>query len=201
MGIRDDQINREFEIVLRDDLGKFDLAFVQRIAVLIGDRTCFCRNNQIFRAARPRQQDTALLKRLADRSDAKGQRLGIEMVAAIVQFRPLGDLMIAGIDAAAGKDQRARCEFDLIVPHHHEDIDGIGSALAEQQNGRGWTDGAGLVKHELDTPNGEQSSLLCRFAMSPHPEERRSRVAKDEGYWHLMVRDGASAPPHHESRS
>ena len=34
----------------------------------------------------------------------------------------------------------------------------------------------------------------------PHPEERpRGRVSKD-GRGHSMVRDGASAPPHHEDR-
>src|ERR1700677_3012783 len=34
---------------------------------------------------------------------------------------------------------------------------------------------------------------------SPHPEERAvARVSKDGRYLTLMVRDGASAPPHHE---
>src|SRR5215213_2863602 len=34
----------------------------------------------------------------------------------------------------------------------------------------------------------------------PHPEERAfARVSKDGGIRALMVRDGASAPPHHEA--
>src|SRR5713226_1034509 len=36
----------------------------------------------------------------------------------------------------------------------------------------------------------------------PHPEERRlRRVSKDGPHGGLMVRDGASAPPHHEGRT
>jgi hypothetical protein len=51
------------------------------------------------------------------------------------------DLVIALLDAATGKYQRAGSKIDLIVAYHHEDFDfaatlGGAGAVAQQQDGR-----------------------------------------------------------------
>ena len=53
------------------------------------------------------QQDAAFLKRLADRRDPETEPLAVEPLAAGIEFRLARDVVIAGIDAAAGKHQRA----------------------------------------------------------------------------------------------
>ena len=79
--------------------------------------------DQIFRTARACQQDAAFLERLADRRDPEAQRIRIAPLAACVKFAPRDDVAIGGIDAAAGKHQRAGGELDLVMAHHHEDLD------------------------------------------------------------------------------
>ena len=64
--------------------------------------------DQRLRAPRPRQQDAAFLKGLADRGDPETQGGGIEPLAAGIKLGPGDDLLIALVDAAAGKHQRAR---------------------------------------------------------------------------------------------
>ena len=63
---------------------------------------------------------------------------GIEPLAAGVKRRVGDDLLIALVDAAAGKHQRARVKVDLIMAHHHEDFDFARcDAVAQQQDGGG----------------------------------------------------------------
>ena len=104
-------------------MGGFDLAGPFRI-------------DQRLRSPGARQQDAALLKGLADRRDPEAQGGGIEPLAAGVERGIGDDLLVALVDAAAGKHQRAGVKVDLIMAHHHEDLDFPGGAVAQQQNGR-----------------------------------------------------------------
>src|SRR6185437_9954766 len=81
------------------------------------------RIDQLFRAARPRQQDSALLKRLTDRRDPETQCGVVAALAAGMEFGTADDVAIGGIDAATGKNQRAGGELDLMMAHHHEHLD------------------------------------------------------------------------------
>ncbi len=94
--------------------------------------------DQRFRFPRPRHQDAALLERLADRGDAEAERRLVEPLAAGIEFRPRNDLLVTGINAAAGEHQRAGAEIDLIMANHHEDFDfvtgGSGCAVTQQED-------------------------------------------------------------------
>src|ERR1700685_434756 len=79
--------------------------------------------DQRLRSAGPRQQDPTFLKSFADRSDPETQVSRIEPLSAGIKRRVSDDLLIALVDAAAGKHQRARVEVDLIMADHHEDLD------------------------------------------------------------------------------
>ena len=131
--------------------------------------------DQRVRPARFCQQDAAFLKRLADRRDPETERLGIEPLAAGVEFGLAGDVLIAGIDAAAGKHQRAGIEVDLIMAHHHEDFDlalAVGAgAVAQQQDGGGGT-GLGGFGHAI---NPAALDCGCMFARLSTRATRDSR--------------------------
>ena len=47
----------------------------------------------------------------------------VEPLAARIKLWPRDDLLVALVDAAAGKHQRAGIEVDLIMADHHEDFD------------------------------------------------------------------------------
>src|SRR5260370_39736586 len=88
------------------------------------------------------KQDAALLKRLADGGNPETQIGGIEALAARIKRRIGDDFLIALVDAAAGKYQRAGVKIDLIMTHHHEDLDFVaalavdaGGTVAQQQDG------------------------------------------------------------------
>ena len=106
--------------------------------------------DQGIRSARPRQQDTALLEGFADRGDPETQGARVEPLATGIKFRSRDDLLIALVDAAAGKHQRAGVKIDLIMAHHHEDLDLIrAGCVAQQQDGGGGTRRDGFCLHEL----------------------------------------------------
>ena len=119
------------------------------------DLACPPRVDQRRRAPRFSQQAAALLERLADRRDPKSEILGIEAVAAGVEIRIACDLMIAGIDAAAGKHQRPGIKIDLIMAHHHEDFDfavAVGAGAVAQQQDGGCRAGFGDFGHAISPP-------------------------------------------------
>src|SRR3954451_16852775 len=119
--------------------------------------------DQRVRSFRPREQNATFLEGLADRSDSKTQGSAVQPLAAGIEPGPGNNLLIALIDAAAGKHQRARIEIDLIVAHHHEQFDFIGSAAAQQQDGGGGTRCYGVGGHELPLL---ASSLILRSGRS-----------------------------------
>src|SRR5450755_4335073 len=79
--------------------------------------------DQRVRAAWTRQQDATFLKGFADRRDPETQGSRVEPLAAGIKLRARDDVLIALVDAAAGKYQGARVKVDLIMAHHHEDLD------------------------------------------------------------------------------
>ena len=92
--------------------------------------------DQRLRSLRPRQQDAAFLEGFADRGDAETQRRLVEPLAAGIQRGVGDDLLVALVDAAAGKHQRAGIEVDLIMANHHEDFDfAQRPRVAQQQDG------------------------------------------------------------------
>src|SRR5216683_847163 len=91
--------------------------------------------DQRFRFPWTRQQDAAFLKGFADRRDPKTQARRVEPLAAGIKLRARDDVLIALVDTAAGKHQRAGTKVDLIMAHHHEDLDLAGGAVAQQQDG------------------------------------------------------------------
>ena len=113
-----------------------DLAVAQRGAVGSFDLAGALRIDKRLRSLRPRQQDAALLEGLADRRDPETERVLVEPLAARVK-RGLGnDLLVALVDAAAGKHQRAGIEVDLIMADHHEDFDFF--VCRQRPAGAGW---------------------------------------------------------------
>ena len=76
------------------------------------------------------QEDTALLKGLADGGDAKR----------------LAQPGIGLLDAAAGEDQGAAGEINRLIAHDHEDLKPR-RAVAQQQDGGGWAGGGGFTRH------------------------------------------------------
>ena len=119
-------------------------------------------------AARPRQQNAAFLKGLADRGDAEAQRLGVVRALVGVELRPGNHIAVAGIDAAAGKHQRAGGEFDLIVPHHHEHFDLRGrGGVAQQQDGRGGSRRGRLSGHRVSLPFEQGFPVIASEASNP----------------------------------
>jgi hypothetical protein len=124
------------------------------------------RIDQGIRPVRPRQQDTAFLKCFADRGDPETQGVGIEPLATGIKVAPRDNLLIALVDAAAWKHQRAGVKIDLIMAHHHENLDLIrAGCIAQQQNGGGGTrlDGLG---HAINPPRwiAAAGSRACRPA-------------------------------------
>ena len=79
--------------------------------------------DQCLRSAGTRQKNSAFLKGFADRRDPETQRGCVEPLAAGIQLRLRDDLLIALVDTAAGKHQRAGVKVDLVMAHHHEDFD------------------------------------------------------------------------------
>ncbi len=116
--------------------------------------------DQCLRSGRARQQDAAFLKGLADRRDSKTQIGGVEPLAAGIERRIGDDLLVALVDTAAGKHQRAGIEVDLIMANHHEDLDLAlcGEAVAQQQDGRrGARRFYGFGGHEVSLLEGTSS--------------------------------------------
>jgi hypothetical protein len=92
------------------------------------------------RAARAGEQHAAFLEGFANGGDAEGSGGGVEAVHGGATQRIAGDLRVAGIEAAAGEHERAGGEIDLVVAHHHEDLE-PGRAVAQQENRGGRADG------------------------------------------------------------
>src|SRR5882672_8141268 len=94
--------------------------------------------DQRLRSLRPCQQNAAFLKGFADRRDPETQSRRVEPLAATVKLGPRDDLLIALVDAAAGKHQRARIKVDLIMADHHEDFyfARCRGTVTQQQDGR-----------------------------------------------------------------
>src|ERR1700722_9243032 len=93
--------------------------------------------DKAIRSADTREQDAAFLEGFADRGDPKTQSGRVESLAAGIKRGIGDDLLVAVVDAAAGKYQRPRAEIDLVVTHHHKDFDfapGDGT-IAQQQDG------------------------------------------------------------------
>ena len=122
-------VERENEIFRRDQLA-------ERLARgLLRNFLDASPGEKRLRTARARQQHAAFLEGLAHSGDAEGARLVIEpMIAAAA--RVIGrNREILLVDAAAGEDERAGGEVDLVMAHHHEDFHALG-AVAHQQHGR-----------------------------------------------------------------
>ena len=112
-------------------------------------------------AARAREQHAALLERLADRGRSRGA-LGI----AVAPDR------ILRLHLAAGKDQRAGREVNLVVAHHHEHFEAA-RAVAHEQNGGGGAGGrdfaAGRGRHSERHGVSGTSRRLARPGRARHP--------------------------------
>ncbi len=89
--------------------------------------------------ARSRQQDAAFLEGLADGGNPETERHRIELRMTAVEIRTINDLAIPRVDAAARKYQGAGVELDLMMAHHHEDLDlrrtPRPDRIAQQQDG------------------------------------------------------------------
>src|SRR3977135_4629507 len=70
-----------------------------------------------------RQQDAAFLEGFADRRDPETQGSRVEPLAAGVKLWPCDDVLIGLVDTAAGRHHDAQAKIDLIMAHHHEDLD------------------------------------------------------------------------------
>jgi glutamate dehydrogenase (NADP+) len=92
------------------------------------------------RAARAGEQNAAFLEGFADSGDAEGARRDVQTVHGGAADGVGSQRRILRIEAAAGKDQRAGGEIDLVVAHHHEDLE-PGRAVAQQENRGGQADG------------------------------------------------------------
>jgi hypothetical protein len=117
------------------------------------DLTCALGIDQGCRSAGTRQQDTAFLECFADRGDPKTQGSRIKPLAAGIEFGAGDDVLVALVDTAAGKHQRARVKIDLIMAHHHEDLDFALGAVAQQKDGGCGARCDGFGGHSQSTPD------------------------------------------------
>ncbi len=74
-------------------------------------------------AALARQQDAALLERLAHAGDAELQ-FGVTRLFSVAAARAQPRIAVGVLELAAGEDQRAGEGIDLVMAHHHEDFEG-----------------------------------------------------------------------------
>ena len=113
------------------------------------------RRDQPILAFGAREQDAALLERLADRRDLEARRRirsRWSRAWASVRLESGGELAVRRLDPPARKDQRARGEVDLVMPHDHEDFQ-ADRPVAQKHDGRGRArDGFSLI-------GGRQGSL------------------------------------------
>src|SRR5437660_5979274 len=162
-------VERQHHSVIGQHLEEADLAVAELGAMRRLDFAGAFGIDQCLRALRPRQKDTAFLEGFADRGDTEAQRGLVEPLAARIQCRGRDDLLVALVDAAAGKHQRAGIEVDLIMADHHEDFDLLGGgAVAEQQDGGCGTRGDGF---------GHWTSLPRWIAVADWRGGRRARPA------------------------
>src|SRR3546814_880374 len=89
---------------------------------------------QAAAALRAGQEDAAFLERLADRGDPEREVVVVEAVAAGCH-RADTRVAVGGVDRAPWKHERSRGEVDLMVAHHHEDLQAR-RAVAEQEDRR-----------------------------------------------------------------
>src|SRR6185503_17683809 len=129
-------VERQHHAVIGQHLEEADLAVAEVGAMRRLDIAGAPGIDQRLRALRPRQKDAAFLKSFADRSDAEAQRGLVQPLAARVKLWRRDNLLVALVDTAAAKHQRAGIEVDLIMANHHEDLDFLKrSAVAQQQDG------------------------------------------------------------------
>src|SRR6266404_4919866 len=149
MRIRHQLVERQQHSVIGEHFQESGLALAQGGAVGGFDLAGALCIDQRLRSAWTRQQDAALLKGFTDRRDPETQGGGIEAFSAGIKLWPRDDLLIALVDAATGKHQRARVKVDFIMAHHHEDLDLAfaiypGAVAQQQDGGRGtWSNSFG----------------------------------------------------------
>ena len=134
------RVERDLHAAVGQCLQEGGLAIIQVGAICDFDLACMFGIDQRLRSSRPREQNTALLEGLADCRDPKAERVGIKSLAAGTKLGLRRNLHVGLVDAAAREDQRTGIELDLMVAHHHEDLDLVRRpAVAEQQYGRSQT--------------------------------------------------------------
>src|SRR5215210_63925 len=161
MRVGNEFVKRQHQSVLGEHLQESRLVLTQLCAAESLDLAGQLRIYQRLRSLWPRQEDAAFLKGFADRGDPKTQGSGVQPLAARIKLRHGDDFLIALVDAAARKYQRARVKVDLIMAHHHENLDlpttvvrpRRAEAVAQQQDsGR---------RARLDEFDGHELSLLA----------------------------------------
>ena len=139
MGERGHELGGEFQILRLDQIEDAGLVLGQLGAPAILDGLEVGRTDQGLLPALARQQDAALLERLAHARDPERQfRVGQAGRAA--GPRTEFGVAIGLLELAAGKYQSAGEGIDLMVPNHHEDFErrsGIASLRRPQQEDGG----------------------------------------------------------------
>src|SRR5581483_5857100 len=118
--VGDELVQRQPELVLGEHVEEGRLALAERHTIGRLDLAGPLGIDQDTRALLAGQEDAALLKRLADRGHAEAERAWVAALPAAMELTPRHDLLVALIDAAAGKHQSARVELDLMMADHHE---------------------------------------------------------------------------------
>jgi hypothetical protein len=72
----------------------------------------------------PSEQHAAFLEGFANGGDAEGEGGWIERQSNV---QVCGKQAVRFLDAAAGKHQRAAGKIDLVMAHHHEHFQAVGS--------------------------------------------------------------------------
>ena len=123
----------EPQIFLLDQIAQAHLAFFERLAV--GVEPCEAMFVDEF-AGLPvaREQDARFFESFADRSRGQRAHFGRPGGGAVHVLAEHG-IEIAFGGFAAGKDQRAGGEIDLVMPLHHEDFETVGAVADEQNRG------------------------------------------------------------------
>src|SRR5689334_8516581 len=153
------------------------------------DRSGALRVNESARSANTRKQDSAFLERLADRGDPEAQLAFVQSLAARTKLTMRDDLVIARIDAAARKHQRARGKIDLIMAHHHECLDFTAILLA----------GGGSIAQQKDAGCRPRRDYFSHYSTPRrHPQGASFDGSRDEASVSVMVRDAqfCCVPPY-----
>ncbi len=149
MGEGHEQIAGQFEVCRAQQFTNACLTRVQTIAQGL-QRIDFHARYEVMGAALAGQQNPALFEGFANGRRAQGQPGVVQRVRTPGMGAHFGSI-IARIDLAARKNQRARGEIDLVMAHHHQHLQ-VALVLPDEENCGGGcgNGGTGRCCHERE---------------------------------------------------